>query len=411
MRIHAISCAALAVASAFCFSSVSLSQQDDKPKPREKPAAEVVSLAESNNRFGLDLLARLRKDDENIVISPASIAMCLQLLATSADGETETELREMLHVPETDLPAGNRAMLDHWKDREGVTLNIANAVWINPKRMTPAAEFTQKARENFDAEVTALDFGGEGALETINSWISEHTGNKIEKMLEKLGATDPCLLANAIYFKGEWQARFDSADSKQESFQTSTAQRDDVWMMHSAKHRWKYLGGKDVEVLRLPFRDSEFASMWIILPAEGTDLDQFARQMDYLSLEDLFNKSPTRKGEVVLPRFNVRSKLKLNAPLQALGMQQAFGPEADFSKLGENGGKGFFVQDVLHEAVVEVNEEGAEAAAATVVRMGCTGPAPPADFKMICDRPFFFVIRDDQSGALLFMGLIQDPQQ
>lgn len=413
MRKHAVCCAALAVAAVFCFSSISFSQKEDKPEPRPEPAAEAVKLAGANNRFGLELLAELRKDDQNIVVSPASIAMCLQLLATAADGATEEELRKTMHVEDADLPKANRALLDHWKERDGVKLEVANGVWANTRRIIPAEAFSEQASENFDAEITSMDFAADGALQTINDWISEHTNDMIKDMLEELLASDPCVIANAVYFKGDWKREFDKKKSEQGTFKTPTGPRNDVWMMHSGLRSWKYLADGETQVVRMPYKADDFASMWIILPPADEDMDEFARRADAATLDGWFQRASKRLVKVTLPRFKIRSKMQLNKPLQSLGMKQAFDTRADFHKLAADDSRAFYVQKVVHEAVVVVDEKGTEAAAATVVHGGCMGAPPkqPKAVEIVCDRPFIFVIRDDLSGAILFIGLVQNPEQ
>ena len=210
-------------------------------------------------------------------------------------------------------------------------------------------------------------------------------------------------LINAIYFKGTWLVEFRPEDTVERPFHLEEGGVQPHPMM-AQSGKFSYLEGDGFQAVKLPYVNPEIG-LYIFLPNTDTTLDRFLDGLGHQDLEAWMRDFARREGEVVLPRFKMEYESELNETLGALGMGIAFGSTADFS--GIAGDQGLFISRVRHKAVIEVNEEGTEAAAATAVTV-IAGLDENA-FKLVADRPFFFAIRDDSMGALLFAGLLREP--
>jgi serpin B len=261
------------------------------------------------------------------------------------------------------------------------------------------------AKEFIDdgAYENSLDFLKSDAASTINKWISDATKKKIDKMVDSPISPDVVMyLINAIYFKGDWAVKFDAKDTVSAPFYSSDGSLDNAMMMKRAG-KAEYGQGGDYKAVRLPYGKGKM-SMYCILPDENTSAGDFISSLDNEKWKTI-KSSIAEKEEVqlLLPRFKMDYGIKnLNESLTALGMGEAFTDVADFSGIRDN----ICISRVLHKAVIEVNEEGSEAAAATVVEMRETAAAEPLSF--VADRPFVFVIADDETGSILFMGKLSN---
>lgn len=268
--------------------------------------------------------------------------------------------------------------------------------------------FIERNKQFYGAEIASLNFADPAAADTINKWVSKNTEGKIEKIIEATGSDDVLFLINAIYFKGQWQFEFDKKKTKPDVFKLGGGERKEVPMM-SQSGSYLYYQGKNFQSVALPYGKGG-VSMYVFLPDEQTSLEQFEKDLTSENWEMWMKSFRFGPGEVMLPRFKVEWGSKLNDALIALGMAEAFNPHgANFSQIAELQGGNLFISEVMHKSICEVNEEGTVAAAATSVRIGVTS-APPPPFSMKVDRPFFFAIRDNQTGVLLFMGSVTNPE-
>ena len=215
------------------------------------------------------------------------------------------------------------------------------------------------------------------------------------------------LLLNAVYFKGDWTAPFDPQQTRDMPFYRPSGDSRPVPMMYQDGRFGYFEDG--FQAVRLPYGDDERLAMYVFLPPRGADFYEFSASLDYETLADAFSRFVPGHGEVLLPRMDVSYKTRLNAALQELGMGIAFDPgRADFSRLHPAGSRNIYISDVIHQSVLKVDEEGTEAAAVTSVDFRVTS-LPVYDFRFQADRPFVVVIRDDATGALLFVGAVVDP--
>jgi len=375
-----------------------------------EPAPIDRATVEAGNDFGFRLAAELAGEtlSRNLFISPLSITVALAMTAAGARGETLAAMRETLGLAGLDEAAVDRTLAALMADPDrlspGVKLAIANSLWIGLHEQLHA-EYAEHVTAVFRAEAAKLDFSQpEQAAATINAWVAEQTADKIKDLLTPGNVQRASLvLVNAVYFKGVWQAQFDSAKTKDGPFSLPNAKKKTVPLMRRSG-KYSYYEDAALQAIRLPFGEGR-ASMVVVLPREEADLDAFRREFGAAELNRVLAGCAQAEGLIVLPRFKVSCRAVLNDALEALGMGLAFA-NADFSGISK---AGLFITTVIHQAVMEVNEEGAEAAAATaVVMMRALLPLNP--FEMIVDRPFFCALLDEDAGAILFMGWILDPE-
>ncbi|HOJ10846.1 MAG TPA: serpin family protein [Clostridiales bacterium] len=362
------------------------------------------SLTDGNELFAFDIFKELNTEDadKNIFISPLSISTALAMTYNGAGSTTKEAMGEALRyrgIELENLNTGYKNLLAYLNNVDPkVQLNISNSIWFR-KGEEIKQDFLSVNKDNFNAYITEMDFQDSKAADTINGWISKATKGKIDKMIEPPISHDVIMyLINAIYFKGQWTKQFDKKLTFTGTFNTEDGQKKEVQMMHR-KGKIEYGEVEKSKIVRLPY-GNEKTAMYCILPETGIKINDFIRQLSvekWIELKDSLSKV----DDVVLqlPKFKMEYGIKnLNDSLTALGMGEAFSDSADFSGIRDD----ICISRVLHKAVIEVNEEGSEAAGATVVEMKETAAVEPVTF--IGDRPFIFIIADDETGSILFMG-------
>ena len=386
------------------------------PRGRQPAGAPTARLAGAGVRLGFKLLAELAGAEitHNVFISPFSVFTALAMTYNGAAGETAQAMAAVLEVDEMSLDEVNRscaALLERLaQSGPGLQLSLANSLWRNtalPIEFRP--DFLHRAQTFFRARVAALNFGSPGALSAINGWVSAQTNGKIDPILDRLPQLALLYLINAIYFKGDWARPFDRERTQEAPFTLLDGSRKLLPMM-SQSGRFDYRQERDFQAIRLPYVGDRI-SMYILLPAEDSSLGRLMAQLTADRWQDLTTgkRFYSREGTIALPRFKLEYEAGLKKALAALGMGVAFSDQqADFSRMSAIPSPGYlYISRVIHKAFIEVNEEGAEAAAATVVEVMVRGMSAP--FEMLVNRPFFCALRDDQTGALLFVGLVVEP--
>ncbi len=376
---------------------------------QDRDRASVNAAAEGGNRFGDALYGVARSAEGNLFMSPLSVQIALAMTYGGAKGETAAEMEKVLHLAGEPVEVhGSMAALTESLGAaagEGQSLAIANRLWgRDGEPFLP--DYLQLTRSYYGAALEALDFAGdtEGSRQRINAWVGERTAGMIPELLSKgvLDGSTILVLTNAIYFKGTWRTQFDPANTKERDFQAPGGAVKAPMMFQKGK--FSYGETDDVQVLEMPY-EGERLSMVVVLPKESAGLEAVEAKMVAEGLDPWIEKTRPTKVEVSFPRFKAESSLALSGALQQLGMVKAFGG-GDFS--GISSGGGLQISEVIHRAIVEVNEEGTEAAAATgVVMVRSAAVGRPVQF--IADRPFLYAIRDRQSGALLFVGRLVKP--
>jgi len=363
------------------------------------------NLAQGNSEFAVQLYRELGKKEGNLFFSPYSVSSALGMTYAGARGKTEEQMAAVLHfnLDQKKLhPAFKRLnrKLAAAAQKGGQKLNIANALVLTGGNVS--SEFKRILKNNYDAEI----FGG--GLAEINGWVKQKTDGKVEKILEELDVNSVCVLLNAIYFKGTWASQFDKSRTQDAPFQISAGEKMNVSMMHQ-KDKFKLLEEDSFQAISLPYKGNNL-SMVILLPRK---IDGLAELEKKLSLQNLkgwlanLDNSQSQEINLYLPKFKLETGYDLVAPFTKMGMKEAFSmADADFSGMGWRKGS-LAISQIKHKAVVEVNEEGTEAAAATAVEMATKSMPFNPEFR--ADHPFFFIIRDSSSGAILFMGRMAKP--
>ncbi|GAK58509.1 proteinase inhibitor I4, serpin [Candidatus Vecturithrix granuli] len=374
----------------------------------------VDQLVEGNNRFALQLYQKLRTPDGNLFFSPYSISSAIAMTYAGARGETATQMAETFHFQlEQDalhLAFANLAtQFQNVQESGNVVFKIANALWIQ-EDFDLLDAFLDVVKEYYQAGLFQVNFqeAYENVRADINAWVAEQTNQKIKDLLAPgtLSNLTRLVLTNAIYFKGDWAAQFDKEETQEESFWLNPEKETKLLMMHR-KDSFKYAEDERIQVLQLPYAGEEI-SMVVLLPRTKDGLVEMETQLTFEDLIRWIDQSSLREVEVFLPKFTLTSQFSLSDTLKAMGMCTAFSEQADFS--GMEASKSLSISDVIHKAFVEVNEEGTEVAAATAVIIGVTSVAEPQPIPVFrADHPFLFLIRDNQSGSILFIGKIMNP--
>ncbi|HEX9564116.1 MAG TPA: serpin family protein [Gemmatimonadaceae bacterium] len=367
-------------------------------------------IIDASGAFAFDLFREVNKGqwlDRNVFISPLSASMALGMAMNGAAGTTFDEMRQTLGFgtrPLAEINQAYRSLIDVLKGLDPmVKFELANAIWYDT-RFGPFVEpeFLADVRTWFDAEVGPLEMGTHQSVTIVNDWAKQHTKGKIDDVIQDTEDL-VMLLANAIYFKGDWRDRFDKAATKLELFTTLSGAAIDVPMMNRyGPLRTGYIG--DALVLDQPYGGDAY-SMTVIVPFRESVNDLIER----LTADDWRQVIGTLQQQndvpVAFPKLKLQWSDSLKAPLQRLGMITAFlERDADFSRLSAEVGRDLYISIVKQDTYAEVNEDGTEAAAVTTV-----GLKPISLESYRADRPFVFVIRERLSGAILFMGKIVDP--
>lgn len=386
----------------------------------------VQQVVDANNQFAFDLYNELSKAETgNTFFSPYSMSAALAMTYEGARGQTAEEMKTVLHLPESSVLRPNFAAIYNEinkKDKK-YKLSTGNALWVQ-QDYPLAEEYVRTVENYYGGKAAGVDFiqETEKSRQTINTFIEEQTNDKIKDLLPpgSVGATTRLVLTNAIYFKGTWEWEFDKSDTRKDNFYVTPDNPVTVEMMHMKPEEanFKYAALESFQILELPYKGDDI-SMLIMLPrqGEGIDFENYERVIYNYTLKDIELSSEklneykslmheTSLGAIYLPKFEFDTKYSMNSALEQLGMPAAFNSEsADFS--GMTGGRDLFISEVIHQAYVNVDEQGTEAAAATAVMMKLTSAGPSNEFR--ADHPFIFIIQEKRTGNILFIGKVVDP--
>ncbi len=384
-----------------------------KKETPDEPGVDLSSvekeLIQSDNRFGFKLFNEIVKEekDKNVFISPLSVAMALGMTYNGASGETQKAMQQTLELNDLTLEEVNQSY-EHLIELltsldPKVKFQIANSIWYR-QEYTFEEEFLNLCTKYFDALVRGLDFDDPNAAKTINEWVDENTNGKIKEIVSyPIDPLTVMFLINAIYFKGTWTYQFEKDQTRDDWFNLPDGSRKACKMMKQ-EATFRYLADADFQAIDLPYGDGDF-SMTVFLPNPKKDIDSLIAEFDHENLNHWINNFSERELTLQLPKFTLEYELALNNVLKSLGMAIAFDPfQADFTKMYE-GPENAYISKVKHKTFVKVDEEGTEAAAVTSVEIRVTS----VGLQMRVDRPFVFMIRENVSQTILFIGKIVDP--
>lgn len=385
--------------------------QPPKTEDAESTQQGIKDIANANNKFAFDLYFQLDEfENGNLFYSPYSISAALAMTYEGAKGKTADEMKSAFHFPESNTLGPNFAAIynDINKGAKDYELRTGNALWVQ-QDFPFLADYKTRVEKYFGGKATNLDFVNESeeSRQTINSFIGEQTNNKIKNLIPTgfLNKMTRLVLTNAIYFKGTWQWKFDTSDTRGSDFKITPTNIVKTPMMNMDPDgaSFNYADAGDLQILELPYKGDEI-SMLVLLPSEN--LDAIENTLTDEKLNEYKSKmKKTNLDSISLPKFEFDTKYFMKDALSALGMPTAFSESADFS--GMTGERDLFISSVIHQAYVKVDEKGTEAAAATAVDMRTISFRPRIDFR--ADHPFIFLIQDKGTGNILFFGRMVDP--
>lgn len=363
------------------------------------------------NNFAFDFFKNTLNNDgtvTNKLVSPFSIYIALSMVYNGANNATRDSIAHALRLTSDDVQKLNDVCKVLIEDLPGVDskvkLSIANSIWYNKSGAQPIENFLIVTNQWYHAAVTPTDFSNsESSLNAINEWVADNTNQKILKILDKVSKEDLMYLVNAVYFKGTWRNKFDASKTTNENFHTVDGSSVSVPFMIQ-ENKVHFVHDEKVQVLELPYSSGSY-NMYILLPQENTTLDQVISSINTTSFHQLLSDTLTTNMTIHLPKWKSNYKMgTLRPELAAMGMDISFTDFADFTKMYNQPVQ---ITKSIHQTFIEVNEEGTEAAAATVIGTGLTSIGPPAVLRI--DRPFMYVIAEKTSGVILFTGVVNNP--
>jgi len=371
--------------------------------PENTPPDGISALVSGNNAFAVKLYGQLRDDEGNLFFSPFSVSSALGMTFSGARGNTADEMRSALELPDGEgVHSAFGELISNLVGTEP-RLDIANALSLTGGDVS--GEFKSLLAQNYHAEIFF------GDLDKINEWVSDKTHGKIEKILDRLDPNSVCVILNAIYFKGDWLSPFQGHATRDAPFYIAPDDEVSVPMMFQ-ESRFKLLEGDGFQAISLPYKGRPM-SMVIFLPNERGDLAGIESKLTPQNLAKWLSEIDSHEEEKVklyIPKFELKTDYSLVPPFKSLGMRDAFMMDvADFSGTGWPVGE-LWISQIKHKAFIEVNEKGTEAAAATAVEMATKAAMPQPTPIFRADHPFIFIIRDNETGSILFMGRISNPK-
>lgn len=330
---------------------------------------------------------------ENVVVSPYSAAIVLSMLAEGAEGKTKEEFYDALD--------GVLYKAEDLGSNDTVVVKSANAVWIDDD-FSPRNRYVSLLEKDFDAFLDVESFADPATVHAINNWCSEHTNGKITGIIDRLNPGNVMVLVNALYFNAPWEVEFDPRQTVTQIFNGVTKDSE-VKMMHR-KGYYMYAEYQGFQMIQLPYEGLEYA-MYVILPPAGADIDKLLSRMDASAYQAALDMLTQREVRLQMPKFKAETSMLLNKSLQNMGIRTAFTPAADFSGIAEMGP--LVLDLVKQKCYMDVSEGGTEAAAVTSAQISLTSARPVKDVPVMrVDRPFCFVIADEENKKVLFAGKI-----
>jgi serpin B len=377
---------------------------------------EYGKLIEANMKFSFNFLSTMINDKKisdngemktNVFVSPLSISTALAMAYNGAMEDTKSEMAKTLQINNIDTESVNKSfqyLINIMQKDKSVETSIANSLWSR-KDVSFNEAYFNNMKTYYNAKVSPLDFLDPKSVDIINNWVNEKTKGKIKKLLDELSPDAILYILNAIYFKGQWTKTFDKNKTYESNFNLENGTTKKAMMMNTSKEDYTYMENDDFQLVALPYGKEENVKMYIFLPKQCKKICDIVKNFDY----NLWKKTKdsmykTRIDYLAIPKFKIEFERTINDDLVNMGMGIAFSDGANFKNIAD---MDLCISKVIHKAIVEVNEEGTEAAAVTGVVVGLTSVQDTLDF--IADHPFFFIIADDKTNTITFMGILNDP--
>ena len=382
-------------------------QKGVKPFEPIELTVKQAEKADADNRFAFNMFREVSalSNDPNTFFSPLSLNLALGMLYNGASGETRAEMAEVLGMAdfsETEINEYYQKMSQALLKIDPLTdISIANSIWYRDG-LSVKQPFIDVNKTYFDAEVQSLDFNQSNAADIINKWCADKTKNKIKEIIKNpIPGEIMMYLINALYFKSKWQNQFEKEKTKSDDFTKADQQKKRVNMMEQTTPL-PYYADQDIQCVEMPCGNKAF-SMVVALPINDSNLDRLIESLDNASWQNVVNNLHEREVWLKLPRFKIECDIPLNDPVKNVGMNKIF--VGGFEKISD---VDLRVSDIKQKTFVEVNEEGAEAAAVTVIGMELSaGPGTTVQF--FANRPFLYLIKEKSTGVILFIGRMDEP--
>ncbi|SDE65605.1 serpin B [Dyadobacter soli] len=382
-----------------------------EPGNEVNPVEIPASVSNGTTSFAFDFIHALQGTQPaqtNFFVSPLSLHMALGMLLNGAEKETAGEIQKTLKmdaVALADLNAAYKTLINDLPVADSkVSLGLANSIWYKDG-FSVENDYLGLLKSSFNADATGLPFN-DAAVSRINQWASDKTNGKIKNVLESISADHVMFLLNALYFKGDWKAKFDSKNTKDTPFLLENGQSQNVKMMFSSSD-YKIAGGNNFSAVQLPYANGQFV-MTLLIPTGQNTIDQVFKGLTRETWNEVNGKMYQTGVTVGLPKFILEYKADLSKTLFNMGIRKVFSSGAELGKI--NKGARLFVDYVKQDAYLGIDEKGTEAAAVTTIAVGVTSAGPKEPPRFICDRPFGIVISENTSNTILFMGRINNPE-
>ena len=373
------------------------------------------SIMQGNNKFAFDLMKQLtNKDkDKNIIISPLSISTILAETQNGANGQTKDEILSAIGLKNIDDKSINEQYYNALYYYNILTnsvsnsarLRVADSIWVN-KNLSLNKGFVYTSKKYYNSEVNSVDFATPDTVGTINQWVDKNTDGQIKQAVNDIDKSAKAILINAISFKGKWQSEFSPNNTKEEDFTLSSGEKVKIDTMQKTDIYGCYLKEDNFQAIQLPYYGG--LAMDLFLPDKGVNVNDFMDKATKENFDKWIKNFSSARVNMKIPKFKLEyEEDNMKDVLKNLGMQQAFEPEeSNLDGISKN----TFISDIIHKTCISVDEKGTDAAAITVV-IGCGSVAPPENkVDFVVDRPFVFVIRDCKTGAIIFIGMIENPR-
>jgi serpin B len=371
--------------------------------------ADQVGIIESENSFAFDIFSEVlnsTEEDKNVIISPLSISVALSMTLNGAKGATRDSMLKALRLNGITPDVINNSYKSLTETLlsvdKRVLISIANSVWTEDDFVVKQA-FIDILTNFYSAESRSFDINDDAAPDKINAWIEDKTNNLIKKMISQLDDNTVMLLINAIYFKGKWKLEFDASKTEDQPFYRLNGSTTDVPMMKQTDN-FKAFRGNGFTIAELPYGQGNFV-MDVIIPDDKDNLNSLSSTLSNINFSSWVSQLSDQKVQLSFPRFKYGFKKELKDVLSGMGMGIAFTDDADLSNISDL--YDLYISFVTHQAFIETNEEGTEAAAATVVGVGVT--SYPSYLVVNMDHPFIYIIRETTTNSIIFMGKVADP--
>lgn len=404
----------------FCF--LVIISSCNKPNPYVPDEIKTIVLPaggqkviNANNKFAFDFFnstVKYDSENNNKLISPLSIYLALSMVYNGANNATKDSIHNALQLSGIDINSLNvacRTLISMLPQEDNkVKLSIANSIWYSQNSYQPMPSFLDAVQNNYDASINPVNFADPSSLTKINDWVAGKTNNKIVKIIDNISSNDIMYIINAIYFNGAWKNAFKSSNTSNDNFYLQNGSTKSVPFM---KQKLTVNMYKDslFSMIELPYGGGKSFSMFILKPVDQLkSLNTFSQLLNQEYLKEAISKMDSTTLQLLMPKWECSYKIENMKPeLDQLGMGIAFRNDADFSKLYDASQAKVFISKAIHKTYIKVSEEGTEAAAVTAIGMGVT--AAPV-FNSILDHPFVYAIIEKQTGAILFLGMVNDPE-